>query len=537
MIALRDPNQILKLAHMGQSFPTRLSFLRVLFRRLTAEGAELARVKWDINPDGFGHAVYELRMADQVYSLFAVTQPLADADRTDRVIATAWDGAFVLYDGVLDDAECARLAANAPRQEAGRFGPRDLVLSRANKSGRAFGHAVAALRGEVPLDRELLQKIGYLMRTTAVYGNGKFGIADRAMIDTRPGLEGPFMAEMLCVWMIREFVIDLVEHIGGAALPDDLRRYLGIGNATGLGMAPFLASHPCLLDAWLHAREAAVQDVRQSVFQPGQQDQLVELALRITQHLAEWDVPDPGAAAELDQLRRDWDAFCGDLPRFKTPEALHKASAQAGPAMEELALSLLLETRPDLVDGYSDCLATPHAPALQPDMGLAAICALVEDHFPEALKIDFINPENQAQFWYISEDKLEPRIGQRFAEDGAELETPLDIARRIQRFYHDAQGETGQLWQFLLKYPDHYFAALRVQNLGLRPYAEVRDNMISAATRPIDLLRFKLAFFGAVKFDPKSDRWTRVTLCQGAPRASDLAAGDADRGIWMPALS
>jgi hypothetical protein len=33
-----------------------------------------------------------------------------------------------------------------------------------------------------------------------------------------------------------------------------------------------------------------------------------------------------------------------------------------------------------------------------------------------------------------------------------------------------------------------------------------------------------LSFFGASKFDPKSDRWTRITLYQGAPTAADLMA-------------
>ena len=54
------------------------------------------------------------------------------------MIAEAWDTSYVLYDGVPDAAEIARLRANVPRQEAGRFTERELVLSRANKSVRLF---------------------------------------------------------------------------------------------------------------------------------------------------------------------------------------------------------------------------------------------------------------------------------------------------------------------------------------------------------------------------------------------------------------
>ena len=43
--------------------------------------------------------------------------------------------------------------------------------------------------------------------------------------------------------------------------------------------------------------------------------------------------------------------------------------------------------------------------------------------------------------------------------------------------------------------------------------------------RPIDLLRFKLAFFGASRFDPRSDRWLRICLFQGAPFPDEMSAG------------
>ena len=50
------------------------------------------------------------------------------------------------------------------------------------------------------------------------------------------------------------------------------------------------------------------------------------------------------------------------------------------------------------------------------------------------------------------------------------------------------------------------------------------------------MLRFKLSFFGASKFDPKSDKWTRVNLYQGAPLAEELPLGKND-DWWLPSLS
>ena len=68
----------------------------------------------------------------------------------------------------------------------------------------------------------------------------------------------------------------------------------------------------------------------------------------------------------------------------------------------------------------------------------------------------------------------------------------------------------------------------RVQ-IGARfTYAEIQDNVIAASCGPIDILRGKLAFFGASKFDPKSDLWTRITMYQGAPLDDELNSDDSD---------
>ena len=77
--------------------------------------------------------------------------------------------------------------------------------------------------------------------------------------------------------------------------------------------------------------------------------------------------------------------------------------------------------------------------------------------------------------------------------------------------------------------------ARRVQTISECPYAEIRDNLIGEDCLPIDMLRCKLSFFGASKFDPKSDRWTRITLYQGAPLFDEISTESAD-DWWLPVL-
>jgi hypothetical protein len=68
--------------------------------------------------------------------------------------------------------------------------------------------------------------------------------------------------------------------------------------------------------------------------------------------------------------------------------------------------------------------------------------------------------------------------------------------------------------------------------LARHPYAEIRDNLIGRNMRAVDILRCKLAFFGVTRFDPRSDKWLRITLCQGAPYPGEIAEQDWDDWIW-----
>ena len=54
------------------------------------------------------------------------------------------------------------------------------------------------------------------------------------------------------------------------------------------------------------------------------------------------------------------------------------------------------------------------------------------------------------------------------------------------------------------------------------PYSEIQDNTIGKEIVPIDMLRLKLSFFGALKFDPRSDKWLRICMFQGAPLPEQL---------------
>jgi hypothetical protein len=542
---MRSPEKVMRLSRMGSSFQTRLSFMRSLTRRISKEKWKFEKILFDVDKDGYGVSVYAVHTPERTYSLITFTNAVAAEMRTDRVVAEVWDATFNLFDGLPTEADINRLSQNTPKQEAGRFSPSELVLARANKSLRLFEHVVSCLSAGKQPDVELLASVGYLMRTTAVYGSGKFGCADREKISKRPETRGAFQVELLTVYLFRWFTIELVEHVakqrGGekaVSLNAEISKYLGIGNATGLGMAPFLIKHPVLIHNWVLARETALSRVIALESQSPETLTLFSKYLqRAIQHIAEWNVEDQLQTARILQTREDlkllsnWFADEENLKQpFLWQRILHFAEINFSLEGQELTVSLLMEPHGELVDDLADDMQTSSGTELEPSMSLTQLNELLQKSFSWALEIDFTDPEKQRRFWYYSEEKLEPRFGDRYADPGAEQEMPLAVGRDVYLLNKKLKSLSADIsvGKFVQDYPEFRHIVRRVQTVVRFPYAEIRDNIVDAEMRPIDLLRFKLAFFGASKFDPKSELWTRITLFQGAPLPEGLSASEAE---------
>lgn len=550
MVDRRSPEQVMRLSRLGSLHQCRLSFMRQLTRRMASENWSFHRHAFDMDAKGVGHAVYTVTGPERSYSLVAFAHDLPDDQRSDRVIAEAWDATFTLFDGIPTRNDIDRLAMQVPLQEAGRISETELSLSRANRSVRLWAHVVERLANGQQPDPAQLTAVGYLMRTTAVYGSGKFGAADRDRTADRPEMQAPFQVEMLSVYLTRWFVRDLVEHMarvvgGDRAVPmdSDLAQQLGIGNSTGLGMAPFLINHPVLFNNWVMAREEAIARVRNVEFAGAEEISLFRTLLKRSERSIDfWHSEHPVQRARLADLARDREAWTnylvnndltGSLPWNELILWSEQALSQEG---QELLASLILEPYPHLVDALASDMADNNADAFVIDgaMPVRELLECLRSGFGWAKDLDWSDPTHCARAWYVSAEKLEPRLGERFSEPIAEYEQPLTPARDAMfamRDLTDANADTS-VAEFLKDHPEHRHTIRRAQMSRNAPYAEIRDNTIAAKMMPIDMLRAKLSFFGATHFDPRSDRWVRICMYAGAPYPPDLTAKTADFWIY-----
>uniref|UniRef100_A0A5Q0TG98 Uncharacterized protein n=2 Tax=Vibrio algicola TaxID=2662262 RepID=A0A5Q0TG98_9VIBR len=531
----RSANIVMAPERLGAMHQNRISFVRTMIRKMAQQQWKVSKHDWQLSPQGFGHVIYKLTTPNYCYHLVVFCDEIADEDRNDRVIAERWDVTFALISGDVDVNLLEQLRANVPLQEAGRNPNNVLVLARANKSVRMFDHIVSHLaQGKQPCPQELAE-VGYILRTTAVYGNGKFGIADFKLLEQNADFSQSFSAQMCAVYLLREFSLDWVNYLanqlGGpqsATLHQELQRYLGVGNATGLGMAPYLINHPTIVDRWMTTREQALADVLQSLTNKGKTDRLQALIAKATLHLQQVVTINETQRQYNSEAIENLQQFTRHLITHDDRQTTWSEFIKQAPVMaleaEEVVLSCLMEIYPDLVDAYQDRMNSDETLFLPSGKKVQDLLATLNTSYQWAINIDFSQPENQYWFWYRSQDKEEPRLGVRGVEKGEEKELPLDVARQVNRLYHalcDHQPDLS-LAEFLVLHPQHRAIARRVWTLGHKQMGDIQMNVLHRDALPMHLLRCKLAVFGATKFDPRSDRWVRVTFFQGAPLLDEI---------------
>ena len=538
-VPLRDPKIVMKLSRLGSFHQSKLSFLRSFLNEF--KDWKYNRDFFDLNDRGYGVAIYSFSKDKKTYSLVCFANELKDEERSDRVIATKWDAAFALYDGIPSKIDIDRLSQNVPKQEVGRLSYKELTLSRANRSVRAFNYVVECLSKGIQPNTNELSKVGYLYRTTAVYGSGKFGLADRFRIKNRDEINGPFRLEMMLVYLVRQFTFDQVNHIAKHKNPKDaveldldICRNLGIGNSTGLGMAPFIVNHPSLLNNWILAKETALKKIREIEKVSEEEFKIFYNCLtKSLKNVTSWNTDSDYQKKKINNLINDLQNLINylkdniDKSNFYIFDKLYNwAEENLSEEGVEYLVSIMMEPYNKITDPLISQMSSDEDSSfnIPVDRTINDLREIIEKNYSDILKIDFSKNENNKKFWFISKNKEEPRIGDRFEDNGSELEQPTAIARDIKKLYETifTLKNSLKIGNFLVQNNDLRHIVRRVFITEKYPYSEIQDNTIGSKLVPIDMLRLKLSFFGAVKFDPRSDKWLRICMFQGAPLPNEL---------------
>lgn len=542
---------------LGTARQTRHSFARALVRNAVANNWGVSRRHWEMDGKGQGVAIYRIDASDKVVELVIFSKVISEDQRTDRVIAEDWDVTAALVDGQVTDTQLQELKNHVTLQEDGRANDISLIWARANRSARYFDYVVEQLASGQQPDPANMSDAAYIMRSTAFYGNGKWGLRDFDGIRPDHPLSLPYRAQMLAAWLLREFSADLADHCARASSDDavplsrEWRRFLGLGNATGLGMVPYVIRHPQVLDAWVALRELPLTHALTQKWSGTGLEwiRVCALVARAQEYFAEKQSFSTDPYPSGPELSRELDAvatWCKEFAERGTIDSqpcsfpakrLHELSGEKSVELRQIVDSILVEVSHDLDIEIESLLMCVDRTYLEPQMTIEDLKKATDQAYSWVLESDFSDANETARFWFYSANNQEPRRGMRDRDPGLINEHPVGVAHDVSALTQSLNGVSNEttVAEFLAQHPQHWGIIERIQSVSDLPYAEARINPLSEEFLPLDLQRFQLAVYGMENFNPQSTDWLRVTLYGGAPSVQDVVeGGSVDDWLFSP---
>jgi hypothetical protein len=548
---MRSESELMRPERLSALCPTPLSFSRSLMRRMIGERWAIGRPFFSVDEDGQGEAVYRIDTGSAIFDFVVFSFAPAPPDaRTDRIIGQHWDILAALLEGEATPERIEETRRELPKLYTGRAPAGTLVWCRSNRSLRLFEHVVESLAAGRQPDPKTLAEVCYILRNTGLDANGTFGTPSFLSYGDEHPLRIPYHAQMLAAYMMREFGADLAEAIAALRSPDavalrgDVRRFIGLGNSSGLGLVLFANNHPRLLARWLELRERCLARAKAARVDPGAPEverlrRLLERCLRfrgedrINYHTFASSTAIAAdlrlAAALVDELaeRGTVQGMPAEMPWGAICDAL---AGRIGPESLEQLHALLVDLDPEHVDEINPEHVVSELFEYVPEMRLGHLRALLQEQYAWALGVDLEDEGAYRYFWYKSVEAEEPRRGIRGG--GVEgfdlgLDLPGD-AQRLDAALADCP-EDMDVATFLLENPQHRSAVTRIQGLRGVSYHSVHANAMGDDFVPAHVIRlFNASMYGLDKtrdVEFSHNRWVRGVMFHGAPSAAEISAG------------
>lgn len=552
---MRPPSRLMTSERLAALQPSRVSASRALMSRAVKQRWSIMRERFDIDSRGRGVAHYRIDLGGWRFSFPVFSFEPSARGRTGRIIGRAWDMMGALIEGDISKRDFETTGAELPKLYEGRATPGTLIWCRSNRSGRFFNAARDALIAGRQPEIATLATTCYLMRNTGLDGNGTFGTKTFLAYEKDHPLRWSLAAQMLCAYMMRVFAADLVQHLArlenpsACELDPAVKRFLGVGNGSALGLMLFVNNHPRLIDQWISIREAALAQAKALAADAPMIARLIALVDKAIvfrkEDKAEYEqlISSTKVATDLQVVRARLAELserirAGQaLPALPFADLCDSLEGRISPEALETLHSLMIELVPDTADRLVETLALDEELTGRPEMPVGRLLEIVRDEYAWAFRMDLTSEASQRYVWYKSVTAEEPRRGPRSeAQDAINL--GLDLARLVTRLERDlaAEAPTSAVATFLARHPWHRAIVTRVQALaGLRyhsPYADI----MSEAFVPANITRLlNVGLHGIDKTRDFLNRNLRGVLFHGAPLPEELASGTADDHWFYPA--
>lgn len=554
-VELPDAEQFMRPERLAALVPTRLSASRSLVNLMAREMWRITSVEFDIDDRARGEAIYRIDTPSQSFSFVVFSFEPKLKGRTGRIIGTDWDMMGALVEGIATERDIRQTRVELPKLYAGRASPKTLVWCRSNRSLRLFEHVIDALASQRQPSVAALWRVGYLMRNTGLDGNGTFGTRSYLSLEDDHPLRAPYHAQMLAAYMMREFSFDLTEHLARCRNPDavsldgKLKRVLGIGNGSALGLVFFTNNHPQLVHRWLTIRCHAAMECASIPMDAGsdQHKRFLDLLRRAIRYYEddpckyESFTPARSIALDLKRLLAEIELLetraRAEDSRLSYLGFLERQSRQVSNDALEVCFCILMELRPEFVDSLMKYLPATEDLTRSPTDDIASLLDVITREYRWVEQFDMTVPSERRYRWYKSIDAEEPRRGPLEEIPGG-FEWALDLPGDIQRLRDKLEKDDPSrlVGEFLFDHPEERWTVERIQGQRGALYHSPHMNMLAEGFIPAHIIRLvNSAFHGLDKTTDTRGRNVLGLIFHGAPIRKDLETGA--HGDWLyPAM-
>jgi hypothetical protein len=334
---------------------------------------------------------------------------------------------------------------------------------------------------------------------------------------------------------------------GAARLSADLKRNLGVGNSSGIGMVAALVRWPVWLSAYNFPRELALAFVlgQSGPVASHRADKVRELLQRASRYyfeqpdcpVAEIERPETIAmglqhvALKVEDLFRS--RATDGFPWLSLSEI---AGATGSHEIREQVHAIMIDAFPEFGDACAELFleGMKVTRSIDPEMRIGDLLAIIHRRYGWVSRIDYGSPDARTYFWYRSEEFGENRRGELGTDAGDDNPTYVDVAGAIRTLQNhlSALPPNTRIGYFLLKAPRFAHVVSRVQLAAQIPYSEIRGNIIDRNFLPMDGIRFLLSTMGLECSHPHNTRWVKGVFLQGAPTPEEIRQGQGSDWIF-----
>lgn len=532
---------------------TRFSFARSLVERMSRERWRIELSYIDLDKSGAGRLVYTIDAVGHRMYFAVISFPPQEFEWAGRLADAGFDFLGAIVDGPADhDRLMKELDELATKMWVGRTDNTSYGWTAANRSNRFFDHTVDCLtEGRQPDVEYLASGGGYIIRNAGWHGNGRFGSRSWLSLEAEHPFAYPYHLDMLPLYLFRTVGFDVAEAVarlrnptGAVGLRSDLKRNLGVGNSSGIGMVAALVRWPMWLSAYNFPRELALAYAfgERGPIDPARADRIRDLLDRASRYYLEQpDCPVPEierpvriatglqeVAAKAEQLFTSG-RIEGVASEFPWASLSEMAARTGSGEIREQVHAILIDAFPEFSDACAELFpeAMKVRRVVQPEMPIGHLMSVIRERYGWALAIDYNSSDARAYFWYKSEEFGENRRGELGIDEGDGNQTFVDVAGAVNALARDLSPlpSNMRVGHFLMKAPQHAHMVSRVQLSEHIPYSEIRGNIIDRRFLPMDGIRFLLGTMGLECSHPHNTRWVKGVFLQGAPTPEEIRQG------------